>query len=687
MSANRASIPAISVIMAVYNTERYLTEAIQSILSQSFANFELVVVDDGSTDGSLEILRALAQQDSRIKLITQANAGIGAATQRGIVESQGEYIAIMDSDDISLPERLAFQKQFLDVNPQIAAVGSQWRMLHADGRDIGIDTHPVDPAKVGVLMYAYYSLHHPTTMIRRNALEAVGGYNTDRSCLTPDYDVFMRMQSAGYKFANLPEILFIWRLNPASTTHKKASAQAASVAKVRDAGFEKLLSSNPQQAAVIAKRIVCTFPTGSWQDDRIRQLLPEREPPLLYRTWLSLPELTPEDRFNKALVMWLNKPNHYCETLRDQLLANDKPWLATLLDAYRGTKKVNSSAYVDALEIAPGKRNSLSLFVTFKGPSEDFNQRLQQAISLKAHARFPIEVIIVSSQSDSSLTPFVQLLSKQDCIFDVGGLDWNVAFQKASGTYFSYLEENFRFNPKAILDNLENQIQHDTPILFMADTRYFADALDEHRQPALDNSFHPRWTRSTLLKKDRIRLSNFIHHRTLLNEFKGNLSELDIVATRLLGRYLAIRNEFDIAEGVVNYFIPKTDLNNNLLPLFINTIGDWYLDYGMTKFPDPLFHDKLSKLDIEYYSQCLSMSWRNKDLYVYPGNISVLENFYLDRVNFAFKTPLFRHLLTHNKKNYLLLFWKKKAYLNMAIALLYCMYKAIVARLFASLKK
>jgi len=114
MSANSIYTPAISVIMAVYNTQRYLTEAIQSILSQSFTDFELVIVDDGSTDGSPEILKNLAQQDSRIKLITQVNAGIGAATQRGITESQGEYIAIMDSDDISLPDRLKLQKQFLD---------------------------------------------------------------------------------------------------------------------------------------------------------------------------------------------------------------------------------------------------------------------------------------------------------------------------------------------------------------------------------------------------------------------------------------------------------------------------------------------------------------------------------------------------------------------------------------------
>ncbi|WP_081733756.1 glycosyltransferase family 2 protein [Methylomonas sp. 11b] len=687
MAQSLAPSPVISAIMAVYNTERYLTEAIQSILSQSFTDFELVIVDDGSTDGSPEILRNLAQQDSRIKLITQVNAGIGAATQRGIVESQGEYIAIMDSDDISLPDRLKLQKQFLDQHPDIDAVGSQWRMLHADGRDIGIDTHPTDSERISVLMYAFFSLHHPTTMIRRHALEKVGGYSVDRSCLVPDYDLFMRMQLAGCRFANLPEILFIWRLNPASTTHHKACAQAASVADVRDTGFKQLLLNDPQRAETIAKSIVQSFPTGTWQDERIRQLLPEREPSLLYRTWLNLPDDTQEDRLNKALVLWLKKPDQCCESLREQLIANNKPWLATLVDAYRGYKRVDPALYCDKLAIRPDDQIAVSLFVTYSSANEDFNQRLHQALTLKAKAKFPIEIIVVSITPDCSLKPFAQLLSMHECIFDDGGLAWHTAIHTASGAYFAYLEDNFRFNLDVLLETLDSQIQHKTRISFMADTRYFTDALDENDQPALDNRFRPVWTRSTLLGKDRVRLSNFIHHRGLLNNFNGNLNEIGLAAGRLLGRYLAIKNEFNIIDGAVNYFIPAIALNSNPLPLFQQTIGDWYLDYGMTNFPDLVFHDNLSKSKIEHYAQTLSTAWLNKNLHVYPGNASTLESFYLNRVNLAIRIPLFRYLLAHNKKTYLLTFWRNKAYLNAALALFYCVYQAIVIRFFSPHKK
>ncbi|WP_082879750.1 glycosyltransferase family 2 protein [Methylomonas methanica] len=688
MIIDKINPASVSVIMTVYNSDRFIKEAIVSILKQTFRNLELIIVNDGSADNSLELARDFATHDNRIKLITQTNQGIGSATQRGINESRGEYIAIMDSDDISLPERLALQKQFLDLHPDIDAVGSQWRMLHADGRDMGIDTHPLNPATVSVLMYAFFSLHHPTTMIRRRALEKVGGYSLDRSCLVPDYDVFMRMQLAGCKFANLPEILFIWRLNPASTTHHKARAQAASVADVRDTGFKQLLLKDPQRAEAIAKSIVHSFPTGTWQDERIRQLLPEREPSLLYRTWLALPDDTPEDRFNKALVLWLKMPDQYCETLREQLITNNQQWLAALIDGYRGIGTLDPTLYSDVLTINPNNQIGVSIFVTYSGASEDFSQRLQQAFALKAQAAFSIEIIVVSIKPDLSLKPFSQLLSTHACIFDEeDGLAWNTAFHKASGQYFAYLEDNFRFNTDVILEILESQIQHKTRISFMPDTRYFADALDENGRPALDNSVDPVWTRSTLLGKDRVHLSNFIHQRALLRDFKGNIPELGIAASRYLGRYLAIKNDFNIIEAGVNYFIPAIGLNENPLPLFQKTIGDWYLDYGMTNFPAPVFHENLPVPQIEYYAKALSTAWLNNTLYVHPGNVSVLENFYINRVNLVIRMPLFRYLLTHNKKNYLIIFWRNKAYLNAATSLLYCIYQTVTVRLFTPLKK
>ena len=308
MMTSKHKHPEISVIMAVYNTDRYLQEAIDSILAQSFSNFEFVIVDDGSTDNSPAILDKYRQQDTRIKVITQKNAGIGAATQRAISESCGRYIVIMDSDDISLPQRLALQKQYLDQHPEIDAVGSQWRMLNAQAEHAGIDTHPTDTKQIETLMFAYFSLHHPTIMIRNSAIDKVGGYSVDRSCLVPDYDLFMRLQLNGSQFANLPEILFLWRLNPHSITRSKSAQQAQSVYDIRERGLAYQLENNPDDANAICKTILYNFPTGTWQDFKIQQLLPEAEDSLLYKTWLSLPTTTPDEQLYRTLILWLRAP-------------------------------------------------------------------------------------------------------------------------------------------------------------------------------------------------------------------------------------------------------------------------------------------------------------------------------------------------------------------------------------------
>jgi len=407
----------------------------------------------------------------------------------------------------------------------------------------------------------------------------------------------------------------------------------------------------------------------------------------LYRTWRNLPDATSGDRLNKALVLWLEKPELYCENLGEQLLANDKAWLAALLNAYRGIENLDPALNPDTLAIIPCNQIAVSLFVTYNQAGEDFNQRLQQAFALKAQAKFSIEIIVVSVKPELSLKPFIPLLATHDCIFDENGLAWHTALHRAKGAYFAYLEDNFRFNIDVILKILASHIQHKTSISFMPDTRYFSEACDEKGQPALDNQFHPVWTRSTLLGKNRVQSSHFIHHRSLLNNLKGNLAELGVAAGRYLGRYLAIRNEFNIIDGAVSYFMPGIILNANPLPLFQQTVGNWYLDYGMTNFPDIVFHDNLSKSEIAHYAQTLSTAWLNKNLYIYQGNISVLESFYLNRVNLAIRIPLFRYLLAHNKKTYLLAFWRKKDYLSATLALFYCVYQAIAIRLFSPYKK
>ena len=128
--------PAVSVMMCVYNSERYLPKAIEGILKQTFPDFELVAADDGSTDHSIDILQNYARQDTRISLLAGGHAGLVATRNRALAASRGEFIAIADSDDISLPARLETQVGFLRRHPQFVAVGCSRKLIDSDGAPI-----------------------------------------------------------------------------------------------------------------------------------------------------------------------------------------------------------------------------------------------------------------------------------------------------------------------------------------------------------------------------------------------------------------------------------------------------------------------------------------------------------------------------------------------------------------------
>lgn len=666
--------------MAVYNTERYLREAIESILTQTLGDFELVIVDDGSTDNSPSILNDFATQDSRIKLITQANAGIGAATNRAIAESRGEYLAIMDSDDISLPNRLALQKAFLDRHPNIGAVGSQWRILTIDERDAGIDTHPVDSETIETLMFAYFSLHHPTTMIRRQAIERDGAYSKDRACLVPDYDLFMRMLLTGCKFANLPEVLFIWRKNPASTTRSKTAEQAQSVAQVRDWGFTELLRDNPEKAKSIARSIIYSFPTGTWQDFKIRQLFPKQQESLLYQTWETIIPDSAEDQFKRALVLWLRKPQEHFQILYDQLQQHEMPYQASLVSAYHGANKALPASGIKLPDISEKSHYVFSLFIPFVGDREGFKQRVEQSFYLQKKSEFSIELIVFSATEE--IVPTLTLFpdDRTDCIVIENPYGWEKALINARGNYFAYLEENFRFNTDRFVQAITQLVNGKTDILYLLDERYFAEALDIAGKPLLDNSHVPNWSRSTLFGNDRIQLTGFIHQRSLLKEFKGNLKECGQIAGRVLARYLAIKNSFNIVPGAARYFIPAIHLNGQPMPVFQKMILDWYYDYGMTGLPAQAFWSNLSKPTVKLYARSLSDAWLKNDMFIHPGNSRSIEEFYLKMLTFPIRWPLFRHLLLHNKKSILTSLLRNKAFLTTLLALVYCSFIVLINR-------
>lgn len=201
--------PKISVILPVYNGQDYLTEAIDSVLSQSFSDFELIIVNDGSTDGSAAIIEKLG--DSRIRFFQQSNKGLAATLNRAISLARGAYIARQDQDDVCLPSRFERQVAFLDANPDVGMVGTSAEIRVGNERTNRYLKHPVANAslKFGLLFDNHFV--HSSVMIRRSVLEGLGGYSEDSARQPPeDYELWSRVMKK-YKLANLPEVLLAYR--------------------------------------------------------------------------------------------------------------------------------------------------------------------------------------------------------------------------------------------------------------------------------------------------------------------------------------------------------------------------------------------------------------------------------------------------------------------------------------------
>lgn len=215
--------PAVSVLMPVYNGERFLAEAIESILGQTFADFEFVIVDDGSTDTSPAILADYASRDPRIRVVTQANAGIVAALNRGLAECRTALVARMDADDVSLPTRLERQVAFLATRPMVAVVGTAVQRISETGAAGPEVRHPAAWQAIARGLRHGNCLAHPSVMMRRDAVMEVGGY---REFLrhAEDYDLWTRVAER-QELANLPDCLLRYRVHGGQVSWAVAESQ------------------------------------------------------------------------------------------------------------------------------------------------------------------------------------------------------------------------------------------------------------------------------------------------------------------------------------------------------------------------------------------------------------------------------------------------------------------------------
>lgn len=205
--------------MPIHNGERFLAEAIESILGQTYADFEFLLIDDGSTDTSASIIEQYAVQDARIRILANSVAqGFGGekASNSAYKQARGQYIAKLDADDIAYPQRLERQLNFLETNPDIFLVGSWLTLIDTQGKVIGKRRYPTDPDDIVREFYYRNCIGHPSIMFRNNVITD-DFYTLRFAALNDYYSHFLHMQ-AGLTMANIPEYLVKYRVHDSNTT-------------------------------------------------------------------------------------------------------------------------------------------------------------------------------------------------------------------------------------------------------------------------------------------------------------------------------------------------------------------------------------------------------------------------------------------------------------------------------------
>ena len=231
--------PMISVVMSVYNGEKYLDEAIESILNQTYKDFEFIIINDGSTDKSLEIIEKYKNQDDRIILISRENKGLVASLNEGIELAKGKYIARMDADDISLPKRFEVQVEFMEKNIDIGVCGTWVEVFGEDRKDTLWKMPPTDEELKPRLLFSV-TFAHPSVMMRKELVDKHGLKYKEQYKHAEDYKFWLDF-SKHTKFANIPKKLFRYRYLETSVSRVADNAKDEQRYKTISSIFKEVL--------------------------------------------------------------------------------------------------------------------------------------------------------------------------------------------------------------------------------------------------------------------------------------------------------------------------------------------------------------------------------------------------------------------------------------------------------------
>ena len=264
-------IPKVSVVMSVYNGEKYLASAIDSILSQTFTNFEFIIINDGSIDRTFEILNEYEKSDSRLRIFHQENMGLTKSLNKAVSLANGIYIARQDPDDKSLPERLEKQVKFLDQNPDMVLVGTVFQVIDENDDVVGVTKVPLLDEQIRTRLISSNCFGHGTVMIRKSCLEKTGAYDESFK-YAQDYELWLRL-SEKFKVSNLNETLYIWRKrNDAASERNKYEQEEYARIAVQNALIRRNKNITKTESPVVSV-IVPTFNRPAMLKEAVASIL------------------------------------------------------------------------------------------------------------------------------------------------------------------------------------------------------------------------------------------------------------------------------------------------------------------------------------------------------------------------------------------------------------------------------
>ncbi len=280
--------PLVSVILPCYDAARFLRQALDSLLAQTYRHLEILTIDDGSRDGTLEILREYAQRDERIRvLVNEENLGLISTLNRGVAEAHGELIARMDADDVATPARLERQVETLARRPEVGAVSSGYVFIDDQGRALGRPVWPrcIEPGAARFMALLGTPLAHPALVARAEVLRAHPYGRSPDSLHTEDYELFARLTASGVELMNVDEPLMSVRVTPVSVSRRFEEVQVANFVACARRHFERTMATAPGAEAhkVLVNRVDRQVRARELREglrwlDRVEQAFATREP-------------------------------------------------------------------------------------------------------------------------------------------------------------------------------------------------------------------------------------------------------------------------------------------------------------------------------------------------------------------------------------------------------------------------